>query len=337
LGKTLHEYVARYLEKKFSELREWDSYDPTTDPVTASHGVRNKLKRLLASAQSFEGLANCLSRSPERDLLEKLNFLMACAMTPPIFPLTPQDEPRVDDAFIEQCDVYDAFLKKNFTSSEERASVSFITLNYDCLLERAICRTFYRGPLSEESRCLCNHVDYSFGSQPTQGIKVLKPHGSINWLGDLAGLRSDIGNDPITVSFDCNNRPSYKHVKIVPTPIEQEPEELVIAHYAPGKQAQANPDLLHKIQDLANARVREADFIEIIGVHLPPDSGDDPFLWNLLELMQREVRATRRVIYVNPDSNDAKEARDYYHFETIQKPFQEYVGMHEADRKASAL
>jgi len=175
LGDDLHEYVARYLEKKFTELRGWDSYDVTTDPVTASHGVRNKLKYLLENTQSFERLANRLSDCHERDLLAKLNFLMACAMTPPIFPLIPHDEPRVNDAFVEQHDVYDAFLQKNFSTSKERFNASFITLNYDCLLERAICRSFFKGPQDGELRCFCKHVNYGIAPSECKG-KIGRAH-----------------------------------------------------------------------------------------------------------------------------------------------------------------
>lgn len=111
LGTGLLGYVERYLGKKFPELREWDSYDVATDSMTATQGVRNKLKQLLANAQSYEELAARLSECNERDLLAKLNFLMAGAMTPPLFPPTLDDEPRVDDSFIEQPDIYDAFLE----------------------------------------------------------------------------------------------------------------------------------------------------------------------------------------------------------------------------------
>jgi len=127
VGNELHEYVGKYLDKKFPELREWDSYDVTADSVTAYHGVRNKLNQLLVSTQPFERLADRLSRRHQRDLLAKLNFLMACAMTPPIFPPIPYDEPRVDDSFIEQPDIYDVFLEKTFATSQEWSTISFIT------------------------------------------------------------------------------------------------------------------------------------------------------------------------------------------------------------------
>jgi hypothetical protein len=134
LGHELLKYVADYLEEKVGELVEWDL---------------SKLKDRIVTepSRSFEHLANHLSSCRERDLLTQLNFLMACAMTPPL-----NDDPRVNDAFIEQRDVYDDFLQKNFATNNERFHASFITLNYDCLLERAICRSFFNGPHDGESR-----------------------------------------------------------------------------------------------------------------------------------------------------------------------------------------
>ncbi|MDP1948523.1 MAG: hypothetical protein Q8L77_13585 [Nitrospirota bacterium] len=288
--------------------------------------MRNKLKHLLANAQSFEHLADRLADCHEQDLLAKLNFLMACAMTPPIFPLIPHDEPRVNDAFIEQHDVYDAFLEKNFATSEERSNASFITLNYDCLLERAICRTFFKGPQDGESQCLCRHVKYCIGEKGLQSIEVLKPHGSINWVGNLVGSDNEDGTIPITVNFEPNGRPIYTQVDIVPSPIGRDPDGLIIATYAPGKKPQANSELLFTIQENAKSCAREAVFVEIIGIHLPPEnSNDDPFLCELLELMADKVKAGCRVIYVNPDENEIKRAQDYYHFETAKKTFRDYV------------
>lgn len=326
VGNKLHEYVAAYLEKKFRELREWDSHDVTTDSMTATHGVRNKLKQLLANAQSYEGLAGRLSECNEWNLLTKLNFLMAGAMTPPLFPLTPDDEPRVDDSFIEQRDVYDAFVEKRFATSEEWAKTSFITLNYDCLLERAICRVLFKGPQEGESRCLCRHVNYCLRAEGDQPIEVLKPHGSINWVGDLVGSANNEGTILITHSLEPDGRPSYKQVQSVPSSIRRDPDELIIATYAPGKRPQANPELLSSIQERSKSRAQGALLVEIIGVHLPTgDAIEDPFLSDLLELMANKVKTGCRVIYVNPNEAEIKIAEDQYHFETVPLKFREYV------------
>lgn len=326
LGAQLHEYVGRYLRKKCSELRKWDSYDVTTDSEAATHGVRYKLKQLLANAESFEQLANCLSKPHQRDLLAKLNFLMAGAMTPPIFPLIPHSEPRVDDAFLERPDVYDVFLEKQFATGQEWPNTSFITLNYDCLLERAICRVLFGGPVEGESQCLCRHVNYCIGEKGERPIEVLKPHGSINWIGDIEGSANDDGTIPITCSIEANGRPSYKKVQSVASPIHRDSEELIVATFSPGKEPQANPELLSRIQGRAKSRVRAAVLVEIIGIHLPnEDSNDDPFLSELFELIANKAKTGCRVIYVNIADGELKRAKDRYDFEAVQKTFREYV------------
>jgi len=240
-------------------------------------------------------------------------------MTPPL-----NDDPRVNDAFIEKRDVYDEFLQKNFATNNERFHASFITLNYDCLLERAICRSFFNGPHDGESRCRCTHVNYRIKSSESKRIEVLKPHGSINWVGNILGG----GPNRTSVNYfepePNDDRPSYTDIEIVSSPIGKsgDPEGLVIATYAPGKNPQTNPRLLVDIQNAAKSRMRDAAFVEIIGVHLPKDSEVDPFLWSLFELM---VRPHCQVIYVNTDNDDIERARGYYRFETVQKTFHDYV------------
>ena len=110
------------------------------------------------------------------------------------------------------------------------------------------------------------------------------------------------------------------------SPIDGDPDELIIATYAPGKRPQANPELLVRVQESAKSRAQEAVLVEIVGLHLPPkNSKDDPFLCTLLELMADRVEAGCRVIYVNPDSDEIKRAKGDYHFEAVQKTFRDYV------------
>lgn len=325
LGKYLHEYVARYLEKAWGELEEWDSFDGNTASKPIRYASRDRLKRLLKNTQSFESLVNRLSQSNEGDLLAKLNFLMACALTPPVFPVIPNDDPKVDDAFIERRDIYDVFLEKNCTVTNGQSDTSFITLNYDCLLERAICRVFYDGRLIDgETQSLCRHVDYCIGGEEAQSVEVLKPHGSINWLGNLLGSDNEDGTIPITVRFERQGRPTYREIDVVSSPYGRDPEALIIAHYAPRKNPQANPDLLVTLQERAKSRICAATYVEIIGIHLPTDPVDDPFLWDVLEGMRRREGKVD-VIYVNPNPDELKRANDYYNFQTVEMGFEDYA------------
>ena len=185
---------------------------------------RDRLKRLWKNTQSFESLVNRLPQSNEGDLLVKLNFLMACALTPPVFPVIPNDDPKVDDAFIERRDIYDVFLEKNCTVTNGQSDTSFITLNYDCLLERAICRVFYDGLLIDgETQSLCRHVDYCIGGEEAQSVEVLKPHGSINGLGNLLGSDNEDGAIPITVRLERQGRTTYREIDVVSSPYGRDP------------------------------------------------------------------------------------------------------------------
>lgn len=304
LGSQLHGYVSGYLRQSWSEL----------GILEEPKDVRHELKRHLSDAVSYESLVGKLLGTGQNDLLKKLNLLMAYALTPPI-----NNDPRVDNAFIETKDVYDNFLTIKFRDSEELKTTSFITLNYDCLLERAICRSLFKGPQHGEMQCLCKHVNCQLTDNGS-GIEVLKPHGSINWVHDTSDYANTINGrwTPIEERIEPDGVLSWKNITRVHSPIGH--EDIVIAHYVRGKKPQANPGLLEKIRELALARVQEASSIVIIGVHIPDDSSDDPFLHELLKSMKGCP-----VDYVSPDAGDIQRASSRHGFKTFQCRFDQYV------------
>jgi hypothetical protein len=243
-------------------------------------------------------------------------------MTPPFDLDDPHEEPRVDDSFIESQDLYDQLLKKMVKTQKNLENFTFMTLNYDCLLERAICRTFFP-PQKEEGQCLCTHVHYPFIGGPTSGVEVLKLHGSINWIGNILGNpETDEGHNAI--SYDENNRPEYNSIEVVPTCIgrcdDQDPSELIMGTYAPGKPPQANPQLFQEIQRRAMERISEAQNIKIIGVHIPPNRQDDPSLCELFQAMQG-----KNVEFVNPSEKESNLAKSNFDFRIIKKSFKEFA------------
>ncbi len=315
LGFQLHDYVRDYLKRVWSELNDLEDGDGSR-----TCRIRKELDCRLHGSVSFEALVKDLLVQQNFPLLQKLNALMAYALTPPI-----NDNPRVDNSFVEQPDRYDTFLSKNFTASGSLQAASFITLNYDCLLERAICRSYHQEPDPIAQQCLCKNVNYRLDDN-SSGIEVLKPHGSINWAADVTLGDGTLQKDspiPIVGTIYQGNTMEWTKVDALRSP--EGHIDIVVAHYAPLKIPQANPNLLQKIRNLANDRTRDAAFIEIVGVHLPSDPSDDPFLSDLLEAMKRNAQADYRVVYVNPDPKEIMRARDYYHFETIEKTFQDYV------------
>ena len=258
LGHHLHEYVGRYLREAWDELNILEEPQDGTE----TDQVRQRLKQHLHSTGSYESLVNELRSNSESDLLPKLNLLMAYALSPPI-----NDDPRVDDAFIEKSDGYDELLKIVGTEN-----VCFVTLNYDCLLKRAICRYISR-PLKGEGQCLCKHVAYRL-SEGDSGVEVLKVHGSINWIADTT-----LGNGTLAVNEDIpgvvrighNGVNEWNKVDAADSPKGH--EDIVVAHYERQKRAQANPDLLERIRSMAIERVTKSHRVSIIGVRLHKESG----------------------------------------------------------------
>lgn len=106
LGTTLHQYLIGYLKAAWDELKQLEE-----DDGTISSSVREELQKHLASTTSFEALAGALQDSDKFQLLQKLTFLTACALTPRV-----NDDPRGDDAFIENPDVYDRLLSYAFAT-----------------------------------------------------------------------------------------------------------------------------------------------------------------------------------------------------------------------------
>ena len=101
LGHQLHEYVRRYLEEAEDKL---SILEEPQDGIETDQ-VRQELKEYLHSAQSYESLVDKL-RVADEPLVKKLNLLMAYSLSPPI-----NDDPKVDDEFVEKPDEYDELLR----------------------------------------------------------------------------------------------------------------------------------------------------------------------------------------------------------------------------------
>lgn len=63
-----------------------------------------------------------------------------------------------------------------------------------------------------------------------------------------------------------------------------------------------------------------AQSIEIIGVHIPPNEQDDPFLWELFQAM-----SGKEFDFVNPCEEENDLARAQFCFNVIPKSFREFV------------
>ena len=285
---------------------------------TQTSQIRKELDHLLSQTSSFETLANSLLSKRKFLLLQRLNAVMACALTPPI-----NDDPKVDDSFVEKPDAYDDFLTKNSRNIDGLQNAHFITLNYDCLLERAICRR-YEQPLAEGQQCLCSHVNYRL-DEKTTGIEILKPHGSINWVADtILGDGHIEESSPIPMVGSIRQDSVMEWTKIDVVPSAESHTDIVLAHYALNKIPQANPDLLEKIRGLALQRATEASSITLIGIHIPDNPSDDPFLNEMFRVLNQKAHQGLIVNYINPAPTEIDKAASWG-FRTKQMSFQHYV------------
>ena len=231
----------------------------------------------------------------------------------------------MDNAFVEKVDLYDRFLLKHFPNRETLRATCFITLNYDCLLERALCRCYHRSPDPNEIQCLCSRIDYRL--HPPQnnipGIEVLKPHGSINWVPD-----ETLGNEmyvqrPVTTILQGNTQ-EYTEINAVDSPQHKGDIDIVVAHYAPEKEAQINPGLLKRIRDLSLERLRQSTTLTIIGVHIPDNPTDDPFLYEFLNVASDRAGNGLPVYFVNVSDSELRKASSRG-FTPMKWTFERYI------------
>jgi hypothetical protein len=240
------------------------------------------------------------------------------------------DDPKVDNAFVKKIDLYDRFLLKHFPTRETLQTACFITLNYDCLLERALCRCYHRSPDPNELRCLCSHINYRLRPQRTDilSIEVLKPHGSINWVADVTGGSAMYVQRPI-VSISQGAPDEWATINAVDSPKHKGHAEIAVAHYAPEKKPQINPGLLKIIRDLSLERISQSTTLTIIGVHipsnpLPGNPSEDPFLDKFLNMASDRASNSLPVYFVNVSNSELREASSRG-FTPIECTFEEYV------------
>lgn len=302
LGANLHRYVLDYL----CVPKVWRELGILEEPAdgTRTDTIRLRLKDELKAARSYEELVTQLIQRGERDLLEKLNLLMAYSLTPPI-----SEDPKFDNAFVEKPDLYDRFIHKHFPNMSALETACFITLNYDCLLERALCRCYHHLSDPNELRCSCSHIDYQLHAQSDDifKIKVFKPHGSINWIADVTlGDQPYVPDTVVTISQDDSEE--WTRIAVLNSPKHHGHAKIAVAHYSPKKKAQINRDLLKEIRRRSLRQVEQATSLTIIGVHMPSKPGDDPFLDDFFDLASRRAQNGLPVYFINIWEAELREA-----------------------------
>lgn len=190
-------------------------------------------------------------------------------------------------------------------------AASFISFNYDVLLEEAIMRKTEELPSYPGLRPIS-------GTATSTGPSVFKPHGSINWFTlDHSEKAAKLAKGPqgqwiadYEVEYALLPRTraiaELKHPGHFKAP--------VTCVYCPGKPATANHGCIESVRAKALDAVRVADQVFLVGLRPPresfeeheaanegPDRADDPFLVSLCTVLRP---MEERVVVVNPSKPD---------------------------------
>lgn len=154
----------------------------------------------------------------------------------------------------EKDDTYFKLLNKLFESKDD---ISFITLNYDCLLEKTLEKI-------KQEKWFYPHIKSCKGRLP-DGIKVLKLHGSLNWKMK--------GNINFEVSTDYSDQP-VNNITRTANDFEQAgiiaPTQVKADLHKKETQDPLWVNLLRETWKSAQEDIFKADKIIVIGYSIPP-------------------------------------------------------------------
>lgn len=316
LGRHLSSYLADWLEANPNYVNS-SAPKPGTGAAfrqSMRHGDNelDSLKHFLRdvdqppSRTHFERAMNELVEATAGFSIELVHRVLAGALT---------DGQRC--RFAEREDLYDLLLTE-LRRGSPYSKVSAISFNYDVLLEEAAARVLAQSDL-------CSAVDYVGLRQPSaptsvdaRGLRVFKPHGSVNWFDFHSSPGSQMNSDkpmgelsPSGLGIDYGEAT----VTYVPAGLRQnlvamlsdKPMRLELAPYGSGKPA--GTALINvRAAALRELRASRDACVIIIGL-LPPQQGDkedDPFLFDLFEVI-RQHRGPK--LFINPSESDCARAR----------------------------
>lgn len=150
--------------------------------------------------------------------------------------------------------------------SERRSlnSITFSTLNYECLLEHSI---WNRG------------LTVNYGAQPSDGaVTVWKLHGGCNLLPEGIGATRDVSFTS-GVSFGTTLRPAKDLNEVFEFCLGNNALPPAMCLFMPGKPIQVSAGSISEIQEAWRAAVNGAEAVIVVGVHPNPD---DTHLWETL-------------------------------------------------------
>lgn len=281
------------------------------------HAMTSQVREMLneSSEENFELFFQDLD-SDKTDEINKFLCLCFCE------PKTKYSEFKT--GFDDREDDYDKLIEK--CDLDENWEV--ISLNYDVLLEQALKR-----------KGINYHYDnFSFCYPPGDeiGIKIYKPHGSINFRSKF-DIHISHGQDreeslklkPAGLSYTedgeiVSEPPIY--YAVLPDPanihhIMHSTEHLVIANYRPKKDVNISYQLLKNVRLNAIRAWHTAEEVVVIGVK-PVPVDDDKFVNTLLDDIKPSI------VYITASQTDAdlfikKQPHSKLHLEGLQKYIQE--------------
>jgi hypothetical protein len=207
--------------------------------------------------------------------------------------------------FREGPDLYDKLLE---ALRDRYDKISFVSFNYDLLLEEAIERVYGELPAYPGLRLL--------GAPAESAYRVYKPHGSISWFPVSNIVVSATGRRPEkpskmievadgVIAIDDHNEfdklPRKHCILELKSALNPVP---LIAVYCEGKPPVGNPICFDRVRAQAHEALSSADEVLIIGLHPPQDGvyGDDPFLEETFE----RLRKVPAVSYVSPSPDEVQ-------------------------------
>ena len=194
--------------------------------------------------------------------------------------------------------------KKFLDEIKSPSNFSFITFNYDLILERN---------LNNQSKSFDYAINYANSQGKKDAIKVLKLHGSANWLICSKSECNQIEILPVKALGDLYNKPCPKcRDKMIP---------LIVP---PTWNKRLDPPYLVKAWSNAFNELKSAQKIKIIGYSLPQT---DIYFRDFLTLALKDNIALRKIIVFDPNPDIGKRyteffennfARRYFEFKNIR-------------------
>lgn len=286
-----------------AKLCEWLAFNCSnlltqTSCINLRSTIRDGLE-ILNKHQSYTNYEQLISKLGREERLNLQRLLMITFTD-----LTEKHiKNQIDIGFKNHSDGYDKLIQKLAFDN----TWSVISLNYDILFEEALRRNYIE--------FYYPFFPFKFGDDQSKskGIRIFKPHGSINFFAHSNPTFS-YGNsipeskpDQIDFTFDelGNCTPNYS-IAMSGLPKAENVLQNAIsnisypvqANYGRGKSIDVNDKTLNSVRTLAIDTCKESDEILTIGVRPILDHDDDHFVSTILKT------PVSRYTYVSPDKNE---------------------------------